>query len=64
MISHDEKEELEMLRASAARFMTDPLERACFRLEGILERQHVGVIVRLIAEIVLLLKGRIVNDKR
>lgn len=33
-----EREELEMLRKSAAKFMTSPLDRAFFELESILER--------------------------
>lgn len=33
-----EREELEMLRGSAYKFMTSPLERAFFELEKILER--------------------------
>jgi hypothetical protein len=35
-----EKEELELLRGSAARFMTDPLERAFFKLQSIIENPH------------------------
>ncbi len=34
----DEREELELLRKSAARFICDPLERAFFELESMLER--------------------------
>lgn len=38
MLTKNEKEELEQLRRSAARFMTDPLERAFFDLQAIIER--------------------------
>ncbi len=38
MLNLSEKEELELLRASAANFITDPLERAFFDLEKILQR--------------------------
>ena len=34
-----EKEELEQLRKSAAKFMTDPLEKAFFRLESLMEQE-------------------------
>lgn len=37
MLSDTEREELEFLRKSAAKFMTNPLDRACFQLEGLLE---------------------------
>ena len=39
-LSASEKEELELLRCSAARFMTDPLERAFFKLDSILNNPH------------------------
>ncbi len=58
-LSVNEREELEMLRASAARFMTDPLERAAFDLENVLDRQQVGPIIQLIIKVVLLLKQEI-----
>ncbi len=34
----EEQEELQLLRKSAAKFICDPLERAFFELESILER--------------------------
>lgn len=36
----DEKVELEQLRKSARLFMTDPLERAFFQLDSIIENPH------------------------
>ncbi len=39
-LSVSEKEELELLRGSAARFMTDPLERAFFKLQSIVDNPH------------------------
>lgn len=59
MMSASDEEELQMLRASAAKWMTDPLERACFELEGILEKQHVGPVVGLMGRILLLLKDEV-----
>lgn len=38
MLTPSEKEELEQLRKSAAKFMTDPLDKAFFELQTILER--------------------------
>jgi len=38
MLTLSEKEELEQLRRSASKFMTDPLERAFFELQSVLER--------------------------
>ena len=38
MLTPNEKEELEQLRKSAAKFMTDPLDKAFFELQTILER--------------------------
>lgn len=38
MLTSTEKEELEQLRKSAAKFMTDPLDKAFFALEILLER--------------------------
>ena len=35
-----EKEELELLRMSAARFMTSPLEKAFFSLQCIIDKPH------------------------
>ena len=64
MLSPSEKEELEALRQSAYKFMTDPLERSCFELQSVLERQQVGPIIRLMCKVILLLKERIENDKR
>lgn len=40
----NDKEELEMLRASAVRFMTDPLEKAFFRLENLAEKPQTNRI--------------------
>lgn len=40
MMTEDEKKELELLRASAAKFMTSPLDRAFFELESVLENAH------------------------
>lgn len=40
MLNASEKEELELLRCSAARFMTDPLERAFFKLQSIIDNPH------------------------
>ena len=44
MLSPSEQEELELLRKSAMRFMTDPLEKAFFVLESLLDsykrREH------------------------
>lgn len=37
-LTKDEKEELAWLRKSAAKFMTDPLERAFFELGQIVDR--------------------------
>lgn len=59
MLSISEKEELDILRASAAKFMTSPLERSCFELESVLEKQHVGPLLRLIIKVVLLLREEI-----
>lgn len=63
MLSTTEREELEMLRRSAAMFMTDHLDKACFQLEGILERNHVNPTIRLMANIILLMKNEIRKDK-
>lgn len=38
MLTQDEKAELEQLRRSAAKFICDPLEKAFFQLESILDR--------------------------
>lgn len=38
MLTPNEKEELAQLRKSAAKFMTDPLDKAFFALEMLLER--------------------------
>lgn len=38
MLTPNEKEELEQLRKSAAKFMTDPLDKVFFELQTILER--------------------------
>jgi len=38
MLTPSEKEELEQLRKSAAKFMTDPLDKVFFELQTILER--------------------------
>lgn len=38
MSNLSEQEELEMLRRSAAKFITDPLEKAFFTLETLMER--------------------------
>ena len=58
-LSVNEREELELLRASAARFMTDPLERGCFELQNVLDRQQVGPIIQLIIKVVLLLSREV-----
>lgn len=38
MLTPHEKEELEQLRKSAAKFMTDPLDKVFFELQNLLER--------------------------
>lgn len=40
MLTASEKEELDQLRCSAARFMTDPLEKAFFKLDSLLNSPH------------------------
>ena len=70
-LSTNDQEELEMLRASAAKFMTNPLDRACFELERMLEApcsHKLDSILptsafKLLAKTVLLLKEQL-NDKR
>ena len=59
MLTQSEQEELEMLRASAARFMTNPLDRGIFELEAVLEKQHVGPLMRLVIRVVLLIREEI-----
>ena len=59
MLTCSEQEELEVLRASAAKFMTDPLERGCFELSCALEKQHIGPLMRLVIKVLLLLKEEI-----
>jgi hypothetical protein len=39
-LSISEREELELLRKSAHRWVSDPLERVCFELESILNNPH------------------------
>lgn len=39
-LTASERDELDQLRRSAARFMTCPLERAFFQLDSILENPH------------------------
>ena len=58
-MTSDEKEELEMLRACAARWMTSPLDRGCFELESIIERQQLGPVIRLMIKVILLLRQEI-----
>lgn len=40
MLTCDEKQELELLRRSAALFIKSPLEKAFFELESIVNNQH------------------------
>ena len=40
MLTPTEREELEMLRQSAAKFMTSSLDRAFFELDSVLERDR------------------------
>ena len=70
-LNRSDQEELEMLRASAAKFMTSPLDRACFELERMLEEPYSNRLdsilptsaFRLLAKTILLLKEQL-NDKR
>jgi hypothetical protein len=39
-LSVSEREELELLRASAARFMTNPVDKAFFQLEAFMDKPH------------------------
>ena len=69
MLTPTEQEELEMLRRSAARFMTSDLEKSFFALESILERdrQHrVDAVMpasafRVLAKAVLELKRALIK---
>ena len=70
-LSTNDQEELEMLRASAAKFMTSPLDRSCFELERMLDAPYSNRLdsimptacFRLLAKTVLLLKEQL-NDKK
>lgn len=69
MLSKSEREELDQLRASAAKFMTSPLERVFFQLESLLERSPSDRIdsimpsnhFYLLAKAVLLLKQELIK---
>ena len=54
-LSVSEQDELEVLRAAAGRFMTNPLDRGCYDLEIILERQQLGPVIKLIIKVLLLM---------
>ena len=55
-LSASEREELEVLRASAGRFMTNQLDRGCYDLEVILDRQQLGPVIKLIIKVLLLMR--------
>lgn len=67
MLQPNEREELEMLRRSAAKFITNPLEKVFFELESILERDaphRVDAIMptsafRVLAKAVILLREEV-----
>ncbi len=62
-ISDADKKELEALRASAYRFMSDPLDKAFFHLESIAEgRMELKDSVRTIAAALIELRRNIKND--
>ncbi len=55
-LSVTEQEELEVLRAAAGRFMTNPLDRGCYDLESMLDRQQLGPVIKLIIKVLLLMR--------
>ena len=67
MLQPNEREELEMLRRSAAKFITNPLEKVFFELECILERDapnRIDAIMptsafRVLAKAVILLREEV-----
>ena len=67
MLSASERDELNQLRKSAHRFMTSPLEQACFELQSILDRSESTRLdsimpqsaFRVLAKAVLLIKQEI-----
>ena len=67
VLTTNEREELEMLRRSAAKFITNPLEKVFFELECILERDapnRIDAIMptsafRVLAKAVILLREEV-----
>ena len=67
MLTINEREELEMLRRSAAKFITNPLDKVFFELQCILERDapnRVDAIMptaafRVLAKAVILLREEV-----
>jgi hypothetical protein len=68
-LTSTEREELEQLRKSAAKFMTDPLEKVFFELQSLLDRpasERIDSIMphsafRVLARAVILLKDRVIK---
>jgi len=68
-MTDDEQVELEMLRKSAHRFITNPLEKVFFELETLLEQQQNGFIdskmptksFRVLARALILLKDELIK---
>lgn len=69
MLTLNEREELEILRRSAAKFITNPLDKVFFELECILERDapnRIDAIMptaafRVLAKAVMLLKDEVIK---
>ena len=71
-LSATEREELEMLRRSAAKFITNPLDKVFFELESILERDapnRIDAIMptsafRVLAKAVILLREEMNRNQK
>lgn len=69
MLNTTEREELELLRRAAARFINSPLDKIFFELEGLLERDHTNRIdaimptsaFRILAKAVIELKRELIK---
>jgi len=68
-LSKSDQQELEQLRKSAAKFMTSPLERVFFELEGLLEQPYSARVdsimptsaFRVLAKALILLKQELIK---